>query len=99
MLLNCCTLKIPVRNFGDVIDQGYKVIVYSSYYTKKLARSPPGTPKHQVYKKYVEKQPLMQGNPRQAQQNHLGHEHPLPVPLQGNPLGMSRILQIRCIAG
>ena len=66
MLLNCCTLKIPVRNFGDVIDHGYKVIVYSSYYTKKLAMSPPGTPKHQVYKEYVEKQPPMQGNPRQA---------------------------------
>ena len=53
-----------MRNFGDVLDHGYKVIVYSSYYTKKLAMAPPGTPKHEVYKKYVEKQPLMKG--RQA---------------------------------
>ena len=50
-----------MRNFGDVLDHDYKVIVYSSYYTKKLAASPPGTPKHEVYKKYVERQPLMKG--------------------------------------
>ena len=49
---------IPIRNFDDVLDQGYKVFAkYESAAEKILAESQPGSAKHEVNEKYSEKVP------------------------------------------
>ena len=48
--------KVPIRNFEDVLLQGYKIIITSGYYKNLLSHANPGTAKHIVYKKYIEKE-------------------------------------------
>ena len=53
--------KVPIRNFEDVLLHGYKILTTSGYYKNLLSNAEPGTAKHIVYKKYIEKQVPMTG--------------------------------------
>ena len=47
--------EIPIRNFEDVLKSDYRVIVDDGgYYRGVLARSKPGSAKHEVYKRDIE---------------------------------------------
>ena len=48
--------NVPIRNFDDVIFNGYRVIVTTGYYKRVVGNAESGTAKHEVYKKYIEKQ-------------------------------------------
>ena len=41
--------EIPVRNFDDVLEQGYKVVVGSEYYGNLFAQGRPGSSERKIY--------------------------------------------------
>ena len=49
--------EIPIRNFEDVISNGYKVFSTSSYISSFLADAPPGSAKYKVHKMHFEQLP------------------------------------------
>ena len=44
----------PVRNFEDVIKEGYYVLPYSRYFESILAESDPKSKRHEVYNRYID---------------------------------------------
>ena len=50
--------EIPIKNFEDVIHNGYKVVTNSGFYRDLLASAGSGSAKNQVYKEHLENKEL-----------------------------------------